>query len=406
MALTELAVKKLGKKNKRYEVHDGNGLYLRVFPSGKKAWVYRYQFEGRSRRLTIGQWPGVGVAAARQEHAQALQQLQNGLDPGQLALEKKAKRKAAPTVKQLLLEFYEVELSKTPSGDERKRMLKKDVIPAWSNRKVADITRRDAVLLIEKVRKRAPVGASRLQSAMVRMWNFAAERGIIDFSPMVGMKRPKEKPRQRVLTNDEIKGLWEGLDLENMKIDIYRPTKLAIKMVLLTGQRPGEVSDMRWDEINGAVWTIPAEKAKNREENRVPLGRMALEVVEQAKAYAIDDNDYVFPSSHIKGRAVSRPALGKAIRRHYEEMGIKERFTPHDLRRTVRTRLAEIGILDVIAERVLGHKLQGLFAVYNQHGYDKEKREAITRWESRVSEILGHDDSSSGKVLTFARKGA
>jgi integrase len=136
------------------------------------------------------------------------------------------------------------------------------------------------------------------------------------------------------------------------------------------------------------------------------LGRLALEVLEQAKTYTVEGNDFVFPSSHKKKRPLSRPALGKAIHRHHKEMEIKERFTPHDLRRTVRTRLAEIGIPDVIAERVLGHKLQGLFAVYNQHSYDNEKRQAITRWEGRLSEILGHDASQGGKVLTFARKGA
>jgi integrase len=325
--------------------------------------------------------------------------------------EKRAKLKASPTVSQLLDEFYNMELADTPSGKERKRLLKKDIVPAWGKRKVKDITRRDAVLLIDKVRKRAPIGASRLQSAMVRMWNFAAERGIIDFSPLVGMRRPREKPKTRVLTNDEIVKLWAGLDLENTKIDIYRPTKLAIKLILLLGQRPGEISDMRWSEIDesGMVWTIPPERAKNHQENRVPLNRMALETIQQAKAYSVDDSDFVFPSSFKPTQALSRAALGKAILRHWgeDEMGLDEKFTPHDLRRTVRTRLAEIGVSDVIAERVLGHKLQGLLAVYNQHSYDSEKRQALAMWELRLSEILGQVDSQSGKVIQFsARKGA
>ena len=300
MALTELVVERYKRREKRYEIHDGAGLYLRVSPSGVKAWIYRYQFDGRPRRLTIGQWPGIGLAKARELHSLALQNLQNGIDPGLLAIEKKQKRKKVPTVSDLLDEFFEVELSKTPSGKERRRLIEKDIIPVWGNRKAVEISRRDAVLLIDKVRKRAPVGASRLQSVMVRMWNFAAERGVIEFSPMVGLRRPKETPKTRVLSSDEIKKLWAALDLDNTQIDIYRPTKLAIKLILLLGQRPGEISAMRWSEIDESamVWTIPAERAKNRQENRVPLNHMANKVLEQAKVYSpIDATDFVFRSS-------------------------------------------------------------------------------------------------------------
>jgi integrase len=410
MSLTDLQVKKMAPKSRRYEVFDGNrGLYIRILPSGVKAWMYRYSLDGVRRRMSFGQYPGVSLAQARTRYSQALQDLQGGIDPGAKQRETKAKRKAAPIVSELLDEFFEEELGKTPSGIERRRLIEKDVIPSWGKQKVADITRRDAVLLIDTVRKRAPVGASRLQSVMVRMWNFAAERGIIDFSPMVGMRRPKEKPKTRVLSNEEIKKLWAGLDLENTKIDMYRPTKLAIKMILLTGQRPGEVSDMRWLEIDEQTntWTIPPERAKNRQEQRVPLNRMVIETLEQAKTFAVPNSDFVFPSSHKPKRALSRAALGKAIHRHWgpDEMGLDESFTPHDLRRTVRTRLAEIGVQDVIAERVLGHKLQGLMAVYNQHGYDTEKRQALALWEIRLVEILEQAKTKTN-VIRFAPRGA
>ena len=408
MALTELAVKRLSKKAKTFEVLDAGGLYLRIAPSGLKSWVFRYSFDGRQLRVTLGQWPGIGLTDARQKAAEAFQQVQQGIDPGQIIKEQKAKLKAAPTVEQLLDEFYNEELSQKPSGDERKRLIKKDLIPAWGKRKVKDVTRRDAVLLLDKVRKRAPIGANRLQSAMVRMFNFAAERGVIDYSPMVGLKRPKEKPRTRVLSNDEIKKLWTGLDLENKKIDIYRPTKLAIKLILLLGQRPGEVSDIRWSEIDeqANVWTLPPERAKNGEVNRVPLNRMALDVISQARKFSSPDCDFVFQSSYKPEQALSRPAMGKAILRHWgkDELDLDEPFTPHDLRRTVRTRLAEIGIPDHIAERVLGHKLQGLLAVYNQHSYDNEKRQALAKWEDRLSEILELNPGQSN-IIRFVPRG-
>jgi integrase len=404
MGLTDLAVKRLSKTGKLYEVQDSGGLYLRISPGGQKSWVYRYYFDGRGLRVTLGKWPGIGLADARKQAGEAMKQVQQGIDPGRVIREKKAKLKASPTVAQLLDEFYGVELKQKPSGDERKRLIKKDVIPEWGKRRVKDITRRDAVLLIDKVRKRAPVGANRLQSAMVRMWNFAAERGIIDFSPMVGMRRPKEKTRTRVLSDEEIKNLWAGMDLDNKEIDIYRPTKLAIKLILLTGQRPGEISGMRWSEVDeeAGLWTIPPERAKNRQENRVPLGRTALDVLKQARVYSLDDCDFVFQSSYKPEQPLSRAAIGKAVKRHWSEMEIEEKFTPHDLRRTLRTRLAEIGIPDVIAERVLGHKLQGLLAVYNQHQYDSEKRQALIQWENKLSTIIG--EGQKNNVIQFARK--
>lgn len=399
MGLTDLVIRKLAPKNERYEVSDGKGLAIRVMPTGAKSWVFRYNFEGVPRRMTLGSYPGVSLARAREKHGAAMIDIQLGIDPGEQLQLAKAKRKAAPTFKDLLDEYWELELSKTPTAKERKRLVKKDAIGPWGKRKVTDITRRDAVLLLDNVRKRAPITANRLQGVLVRMFNFASDRGIIKNSPLIGMERPKEKPRSRVLSNDEIRKLWAALDLENKDIDIYRVTKLALKLILLTGQRPGEIAGMRWSEIDdkNQTWTIPANKMKNSESQRVPLCPMALDIIEASKAYS-GKADYVFRSSHKPDKPISRQALAKAINRHWSEMDIKEAFTPYDLRRTLRTRLAEIGIDDIIAEKVLGHKLPGMMAVYNKHGYEAEKRNALLRWEQRLKAIIGKQKPSNNVI--------
>lgn len=389
MALTDLQIKNLATRKKRYEIADGNGLYVRVMPTGAKSLIFRYLFEARPRRMTLGAYPGVSLALAREKHALAMQDVQRGIDPGREAQIAKAKRKAAPTFADLLDEYWDEELGKTPSGKERKRMVEKDCLGAWGRRKVADFTRRDAVLLLDRVRKRAPIGANRLQSVLVRMFNFASERGIIEHSPLVGMKRPEEKSRARVLSDDEIRLFWNALDPENTAIDIYRTSRLAIKLILLTGQRPGEVCGMSFGEIDRErFWNIPATRRKNSEPQRIPLCQMALDIIEQAKFYS-GDSGHVFRSSYKPEQALSRQAVTRAISRHWREMGIKEAFTPHDLRRTLRTKLAELGIEDIVAERVLGHKLQGMLAVYNRHSYDTEKRQALIKWEARLQKILG-----------------
>lgn len=360
--------------------------------------------------MTLGTYPGISLADARKKHGEAMQLIQKGIDPGAKLQAEKAKRKAEPTVKDLLDEFWEMELSEKKSGNERWRLIQKDVIPRWGKRKVSDITRRDAVVLIDKVRERAPVGANRLQSAIGRMFFFAAERGIIEHSPLMGMRRAKEKPRTRVLTDEELKQFWKALDTENKEIDIYVLVKLALKMILLTGQRPGEVVGTQWSEIdfNSAFWNIPGDRMKNREPQRVPLCPMAVDVLKQAKVYS-GDTDYVFRSSHMgqgtppKVKPLTRQALTRAVSRHWSEMGIEEAFSPHDLRRTLRTRLAELGVSDIVAERVLGHKLQGLLAVYNQHSYDTEKRQALIKWEVRLQQIVGVKDQEVSNVIQFTR---
>jgi len=399
MWISDLRIKKIVPKKRRFEISDGNGLYLRINPSGTKTWVFRYQFNGIPRRLSLGKYPGLSLADARTKHGEAMRELQRGNDPGLKAKEEKARMKQAPSFMDLLEEFWSLELSLQPSGKNRKRLVEKDVLHVWGKRRVASITRRDAVLLLDGVRQRAPVGANRLQGVLVRMFNFASERGIIERSPLMGMRRGKEKARSRVLTDEEVKALWSALDLERKEIDIYRPTKLALKMILLTGQRPGEVAGMKWEDLDGQWWTIPATATKTREENRVPVLPMAEKVIEEARVYS-GGTGFVFASSYNVGEPLTVRALSNAIRRHRAEMGISDRFTPHDLRRTLRTRLAEAGVSDIVAERLLGHKLQGVLGIYNRHTYEKERSEALGKWERRLKKIIGLE-TGKAKIISI-----
>ena len=407
MALTDLQVKKLSPRSDRYEVSDGKGLSIRVAPGGTKTWIYRYTIEGKPWRMTLGKYPGIGLAVAREAHAKAMQEVQRGINPGRKQQEAKAERMAAPTIAKMLDEFWEIELRAKKSGMETHRLLQKDIFPKWGTRKVADLKRRDIVLLIDDIRDRAPITANRVLGALTRFFNFAAERGIIDDSPCLRIRKPKETGRARVLTDDEIRLLWKALEIENKTIDMYVVSKLAMRMILLTGQRPGEVCNMAWSELDdNGCWNIPAERMKGNEDHRVPLCDMALKVIEQARPYS-GDSTYVFRSSYNDDSPMTAHALSRALVRHWEEIGYKEdaeRFTPHDPRRTLRTRLAALGVTDIVAERVLGHKLQGVLAVYNRYDYDQEKRQALDMWERELRRIIGIEIPRPGKVVAFRRK--
>jgi integrase len=408
MALTDLQIRKLRPRRERYEVADGGGLSVRVMPTKAKSWVFRYRFDGRPRKLTLGAYspenqniedppltdptpskmPPLTLAEARGRHAEARALLAKGIDPGaekQAALDS---RKADPTFREMLEEFWREELQDKKSGAERKRLIAKDALPEWGSKKIGDITRRDIVLLADQVRTRAPIGANRFLGVVARFFNFCAERGVIRESPAAGIRRKNESARSRVLSDEELKLFWDGTDLENKDINIYRPVKLALRMILFTGQRPVEVTGATWAEIGeDNYWTIPAERSKNKETHRVPITKIMRETLDAARIYS-GDSPFIFASSFKSDSPIDRHSLSRAIKRHYEEMGFTDPFVPHDLRRTARTRFAELGISDIVAERVLGHKLQGMLGIYNRHSYDAEKREALEKWESRLKEIV------------------
>ncbi|MEW6429773.1 MAG: tyrosine-type recombinase/integrase [Thermodesulfobacteriota bacterium] len=398
--LTDMQIAKLKPRKQRFEVSDGNGLSLRVMPSGAKSWVFRYLFDGHPRRLTIGVYPTIPLAEARQLCSAAKMKVERDLDPGVEKVAAKASRKTTPTFSEFLPEFWEEELSVKKSGTETRRLLEKDIIPVWGWRKVSDIKRRDIVLLLDKIKKRAPVTRNRVHGALTRLFNFAAERGIIEESPCNKIRKVTETAKDRVLTDDEIRLLWSALDLDNQDLDIYRTSKLALKMILLTGQRPGEVCGMTWEEIDleNASWAIPAARMKNSEAHSIPLTRAALEVIEQARPLS-NGSAYVFQSSYLEDRPITPHSLSRAVARHHKEMGFENRFTPHDLRRTLRTRLAMLGVAEIVAERVLGHKLQGILAVYNKHDYDMEKRQALETWERSLRRILGLEEPGTAQII-------
>lgn len=390
--LTDLQLKRYKPKGGRQILWDADGFGI-LIGKRKKTWVFRYSFQIGNKTvrklMTLGQYPAVTLQEAHKEAAEARLKVARGIDPGAETKDAKAARKAAPTVEEAIKELYDEELINKRSGKETLRLLTYDVIPVWGSQKVADVTRRDIKLLLNKIKPRAPLTANRVYSALSRLFGFCVESGIIDNSPFTHVKKPvKEIAKDRVLTDTELRLLWEGLSPINKAVDIYRGTKLALKLIILTGCRPGEVVGMRWDEITEGVLTIPAQRMKGAEAHRVPLTNMAVEVIEEARTLS-GSSPYIFRSPQKDSAPLTAGSLSRAVLRHRAEMKIEEPFTPHDLRRTLRTRLAELGIQDVVAERVLAHKLQGILKVYNRYDYDKEKREALSQWENRLRVIVG-----------------
>ncbi len=410
--LTDIIIKKLkaepGKRTEYWDIGEKSiqGLGIRI--GKKKVFFIKYIFEGRARRKTIGEYPGISLAEARAEAQKDLVAIQKGIDPGEVKQQKKADYSNEPTIKELIQELWDKKLSKLKSGKDTRRLLKKDLLKSWGKRKVSTIKTRDIVLLLDEVAERAPVTRNRLHTAINGLFSFAVSRGVIDISPCANIVRSEEKTRDRVLNDDEIVLLWRALDLKNKRVfDAFPNTKLALQLILLTGQRPGEVAGMKKSELtertDGLWWDIPAKrmKGKNAMAHDVPLNPLALEVIKQAKFYS-GKSKYIFRSSVKKDSSITVPAISRAVVRHLAEMKI-EKFTPHDLRRTCRTGLASLKVSDVVAEKILSHKLQGVLGVYNRATYEPERRAALELWEGHINGLINPNLKAAHNIDDLAQ---
>ena len=403
MKLTDVKVRSLKAKTKRYEVWETgrSGFGLRVSASSNKCWFYFYRFEGKNRRMTLGVYPEMTVEKAHSAHAKAREQLIKGIDPNELLIQSNIENRGSPTISQLVNEYIEKWAKpRKRTWEEDARKLFKDVIPQFAKRKAKDIKRRDIVLLMDGIVERgSPITANRTLRVIKKMFSFAVKRGVLDASPCMEIDPPaKENQRERVLTEEEIKMFWFGLD----KAKMSDATKLVLRLLLITAQRKGEVSQAEWSEIDlrNMWWTIPKERSKNERIHRVPLSPMALDIFRQAKV-RLGDSKWVFPSS--KGQPITPRSISRAIRNNSEKKSSDSRkhtppygdffkidhFTPHDLRRTATSMMTSAGISEFDVSIVLNHTVQSVTNKhYNHYSYDKEKQKALGIWERKLTTIL------------------
>ena len=403
MKFTDAKIRALKPKSSRYEVWEGgrNGFGIRLSPHGRKSWVFMYWFEGTQKRMTFGVYPEMTLEKAHSAHAKAREQLIKGIDPNELLLQSNIEHRGSPTVSQMVNEYVEKWAKpRKRTWKEDARMLSKDVIPQFGKRKAKDIKRRDIVLLMDGIVDRgSPITANRTLRVIKKMFSFAVKRGMLDASPCMEINPPaKENQRERVLNEEEIKMFWLGLD----KAKMSDATRLVLRLLLITAQRKGEVSQAEWSEIDlkNGWWTIPKERSKNERIHRVPLSPMAIDIFQQAKVH-LGESKWVFPSS--KGQPITPRSISRAIRNNsggissdspkhtppYGDFFKIAHFTPHDLRRTATSMMTSLGISEYDVSKVLNHTIQTVTNKhYNHYSYDKEKQKALGVWERKLNSIL------------------
>ena len=293
--LTVKAINNLQPQGKVYEIRDGDGFGLRVYPSGKKCFFFSYTINERRRQTSIGDYPTLSLKEAREAGEKLRNQVAKGLDP----VEVKAKEKETiHTLKDLGEKFIEEHCKKNKkSWKEDERILNTYVLtPNLRKLHPKDVTRKKIQSLLKKIAKdNGKVMANRVFAFINTMFRYALneEEDIVEHSPCFGLRKPggKEKKKTRYLKDDEIVIFWKGLD-DSL---IAHPVTNALKLILLTGQRSSEVCGIHSDEINGHWWTIPGERTKNGLDHAVYLTDLSLEIIGNRKG-----NKFISPVSQKK----------------------------------------------------------------------------------------------------------
>ena len=361
----------------RQEVPDGyvRGLYLIVHPTGHKVWAVRYRYGGKTRKHTVGPYPVFGLKDARDAAVKVLRTVSEGRDPAQQSLRQ-------GSVEDVVAQFLEQHCKdyRPRSRKETERLFRVNVLPKWKGRKIEEITRADVRAILANLVE-TPVMANRVHSVMHVLFRWAVENDLIAHSPVAGVRAPnKETARDRVLNDDELKAVYQAAEKEGY------PFGTIVQLLILTGQRRGEVADMQWSELDlkSGLWILPRERVKNGRRHEVPLSRQALAILKRVPCIG---NKYV---STLNG-TVPYANFSRAKARLEVSNDIITPWTLHDLRRTVASGMAKLGVSLVVIEKVLNHvsgSLGGIVGVYQRHEYAVEKREALQLWADHVEQLV------------------
>jgi integrase len=371
------------------------GFGLRVTAKGTKSWTVLYRASGQLRRMTLGHYPALPLAAARDRARQALREVEKGNDPATAKAEEEQRREE-DLFQSILDEFVERHAKPNNRGWARQdRDLRREFLPHWRNRPIGSIQRREILKLLDKIADRSsPRRANRYLALLKKLFAWCVERGYIEASPASGIKPPgKEISRDRVLSDDELRLVWQCCEKAGWPFgDLFR-------LLILTAQRLGEVSAMRWQDVDlaRATWTVPADIAKNGVANEVPISLAALTILSGSPSRG--GNGYIFPALNGSGRPVSgfskaKARLDKAIEAELagdRDTGPVPSWRLHDLRRSAASGMAQLGVTPHVIEKVLNHisgSLAGVAGIYNRFGYAPEKRQALETWAAHVQRVI------------------
>jgi integrase len=385
------------------------GLSLRIAVSGVKSWSFLYRVRGSKAfgRVTMGQYPALGLSAARSRADALRQEVAGGGNPAQRMKQDRAA--AGSKSFGALAERYMAEHSRRKKRSHKadERNLHKHVLPHWRNRPYASVRRGDVIELVESIISDGKETlANRVQGLISSVFTFALDAGLCEANPCHRLrKRGRETPGRRVLTDAEIRLFWDGI----VTSESSRQAGLGLRIALLTGARVGEVAGISRAELENiddparAAWIIPGTRTKNRHDHLIPLAPLARDIVLELLALIGERDQFLVPTRSrrrrggpMRGSSLSQRMadFGSALEGSAAQSWKADLPSAHDLRRTVGTRLAELRIPKEIRDRCLNHIPSDVGSKhYNLYDFAEEKRDALNRWDSALSAILKGGDA-------------
>ena len=385
--LTDTQIKNAKPKVKEYNLADGQGLYLRIKPSGAKEWVFNY-YKPVSRKRTnkgFGVYPNISLKQARERRRAYLEILANGYDPADYLAKKKNEQASASA--NTFLKVCELWLdTQTDITDRYARDIKSSltthVMPTLGNVPIADIT---PVMAIDALRPLAAQGknetVSRVCSRLVRIMGFAKNTGLVEENRLYGIKDAFKSAKHKnfpTIASSEMPQFIQKLS----GADITLTTRLLIEFQLHTMVRPGEAAGARWSEIDTdrELWIIPGSRMKKGRSHIVPLTKQCLEILSEMKVLS-SDSEYIFPSLRKSKNHANAATANMAIKR----MGYKGRLVAHGLRALASTTLNDKGFRPDIIEVALAHvDTNKVRDSYNHAEFLQQRRDMMTWWSNHI----------------------
>lgn len=394
MKLTVKQIDSSKPKEKDYKLSDGGGLYLLVKTNGGKYWRLKYRIDGKEKLLAIGIYPTVTLADARRKRDDAKRLLADGIDPNQQRKEQKQASKidSVNTFKNIALEWYEGRKDRWSVGyrDDMMDAFEKDVFPYIGNRPIAEIKPMELLEVLSIMEKRgATEKLKKVRQRCGEVWKYAIITGRAEYNPAPDLASafvPHKREHYAHLSVSELPEFLSSID-KYMGSQIVR---VALRVLILTGVRPGELRKAEWSEINfdTGVWEIPAEKMKMRRPHIVPLSEQVIDLLKQIHPIS-GSYQYIFPSRTDYRKHISDMALNTMIRR----MGYSGRATGHGFRHTMSTILHEQGYNTAWIETQLAHvDKNSIRGTYNHAQYIDGRREML-QWYADYMDALENGDN-------------
>ena len=401
--LNDRLVKSMKAPEKLKQISDAGcpNLFLRVYPSGKKTWMWRGRVEGKPVAKVGDPFPERGVAEAREWAIELNRERMKGFVPksvreARVAAKVAAEGEASRTVDAVWKAYFAAEGRLGKDAANKQKKYDREVKLTLGTRQIGSLTYEDLAGLVDAKSVDFPGAANQLHALLSRFMRWSVTKGRAQSGLTSNVYRDAELPnrtnkRDRVLSDSEVKLLWKVLDAETVTWRCF------YRVGLLTGIRRAGVAGMRKAELEldgvEQMWTIPKERTKSGLAHVVPLPPLVVTVIKEAIT-ANEKSEFVFPAATTQNTAISgfskiqKRVVAAMVRE--KKMAI-ERWTIHDFRRTVATGMARLGVPDIVIESTIEHasgRKAGVAGIYNRYAYVNERRDALVKWAERVTEIV------------------